>query len=584
MIVVNKEDLKQYELSTTRKSGEEAMKCPVCSDQRKKKNVKCFSWNHEKAVGHCSHCGATLYVPREKKEKEYAKPVPRLQTVSDAALSWFSGRGISNNTIIRFKITEAMEFMPQVGKERNCICFNYFKGGELINIKFRDGAKNFKLVKDAELSFYNVDEIEKDPDCVICEGEMDCLSFYEAGVYNCVSVPNGASKGSQRLEYLDNCYEYFLNKERVYLATDGDQAGISLRDELARRIGKERCWIVRYPEGCKDANEVLLRYGKAAVKQLLDDAYQYPVEGVERVLDIEDELMMLYNNGYPVGDKIGYTNLDSHISFRTEELTVITGTPGAGKSTWLNNVLVRLAARNDWRIAMFSPEKQPTAILTAELVEIFSGKMFFSHSSGKVSPSELHESKAFIQDHFWFTKIDEIEVTVDGILEKCKELVVRHGVKVLVIDPWNYVEHKIPPGKSETQYISEELTKIKRFKDRYGVHIFMIAHPTKIKTDKDGNFVVPTLYDISGSAHFFNKTDNGVVLHRDYQNNKTVVYIQKIRWSFVGKIGSVPFIYQPQSKRFFEEGGIQETEIEIYRKRAHKEVDLFDVDLADLPF
>lgn len=528
--------------------------CPKCHEGRRKQSERELSVDLARGIFNCFHCEfkGSAYV-NDIPKKEYVKPTGRVQNVSDKAVEWFKFRGISNNTLTRFKISEAIEYMPQVAKERNCILFNYFRKDELVNIKFRDGAKNFKMVKDAELIFYNLDAIENETECYITEGEIDTLSLYECGIYNAVSVPNGASKGNNRLEYLDNCIEYFDKMQKIFILTDGDEPGLALRDELCRRLGKERCWLVRYPENTKDANDVLRYAGKPGIEELISGAYQFPIEGIEQVDDIDSELMNLYHNGYPFGVGCGYLNFDQHITFRKSELTTITGSPGSGKSTFLNNIIVRLASREKWRIAMFSPEKQPTEILSAELAEIFTGKRFYSSiTEDKISLTELADAKGFIREHFWFMKIDEIDVTIDGILEKCKELVLRKGINCLVIDPWNYVEHKVPHGYTETQYISEELTKIKRFKDRYGVHIFLVAHPRKLNKNKDGKYDVPSLYDIAGSAHFFNKTDNGIVLQRDFESETTNVFIQKIRWSFVGKLGDVSFQYHIPSKRFAE--------------------------------
>lgn len=528
--------------------------CPKCHEGRRKQSERELSVDLTRGLFNCHHCEfkGSAYV-NDIPKKEYVKPQGRVQNVSDKAVEWFKARGISNNTLTRFKISEATEYVPQVAKERNCILFNYFRKDELVNIKFRDGAKNFKMVKDAELIFYNLDAIENETECYITEGEIDTLSLYECGIYNAVSVPNGASKGNNRLEYLDNCIEYFDKMQKIFILTDGDEPGLALRDELCRRLGKERCWLVRYPENTKDANDVLRYAGKPGIEELITSAYQYPIEGIEQVDDIDSELMNLYHNGYPFGVGCGYLNFDQHITFRKSELTTITGSPGSGKSTFLNNIIVRLAAREKWRIAMFSPEKQPTEILSAELAEIFTGKRFYSSiTEDKLSLTELADAKNFIRDHFWFMKIDEIDVTIDGILDKCKELVLRKGINCLVIDPWNYVEHKVPHGYTETQYISEELTKIKRFKDRYGVHIFLVAHPRKLNKNKEGKYDVPSLYDIAGSAHFFNKTDNGIVLQRDFEGETTNVFIQKIRWSFVGKLGDVCFQYHIPSKRFAE--------------------------------
>lgn len=562
MRIISKSDKQVYEISLKRNSGEEVMVCPKCSDERKKKSLKCFSWNHEKQLGHCSHCDESFYTQKER-VKEYVLPVPKLQKVSDKVLKWFEGRGISNNTLLRFKITESKEYFPQVSAERNCICFNYFRDEKLINIKFRDGEKNFIMAKDAELIFYNIDAIKQESECVICEGEIDCISLHEAGIFNSVSVPNGATKKHQNLDYLDNCIDYFIDLKKIILFTDNDEAGLNLRDELSRRLGSEKCWVVK--TDCKDANEVLTKYGKEKLKEIITSAVQLPIEGISQVEESEDELMLMYKVGYPVGEKVGYERFDEHISFRPSELTIITAQPNAGKSTFLTNLLVRLSNRSKWRHAIFSPEKYPTEFFISEIAEILVGKKFFSfNSSHQMTRDELGVVKDFVNEFFWFMRIDEIDLSIDGILEKCRELVVRNGVNSLVIDPYNYIEHKIPQGQTETQYISELLTKIKRFKDKYKVHVFLVAHPTKLYKNKEGKYDIPTLYSISGSANFFNKTDNGIVLVRNFDENKTEVHIQKIRWSFVGKLGEVNFQYNVDNKRFTEYGDIESNEFDKY--------------------
>ncbi len=189
--------------------------------------------------------------------------------------------------------------------------------------------------------------------------------------------------------------------------------------------------------------------------------------------------------------------------------------------------------------------------MVAELAEIKTGKTFYyPYAKNQMSPDELMQAMEFINNSFFFMKIDEIDVTIEGILNKAEELVKRFGINALVIDPWNYVEHKVSRGMSETQYISEALTMIKRFKDRLGVHVFLVAHPTKIKKI-NGVLDVPSLYDISGSAHFFNKADNGIIVYRNMATQSTEIHIQKIRWSFVGKIGTVQMRYDITNKTFY---------------------------------
>jgi DNA primase len=242
----------------------------------------------------------------EVESKKIVKPVPRLQKVSDQILQFFEvGRKISNNTLLRFNITQADEWMPKADAVVPAICFNYYRNEELVNIKFRANNKDFKLSKDAELIFYNLDAIKDEEECVIVEGEIDCLSCYEDKIYNCISVPNGANvKGELRLEYLDNCVDYFKNKTRIVIMTDNDEAGIRLRDELARRLGFQRCVRVIYPDGCKDANEVWKKYGEGSLQKMVDNAIEWPMEGILSMMDMMDEVISFYENGYPKGFEI----------------------------------------------------------------------------------------------------------------------------------------------------------------------------------------------------------------------------------------------------------------------------------------
>ena len=186
--------------------------------------------------------------------------------------------------------------MPQAGKEMNTVQFNYFRDGELINVKYRTGDKKFKMFKDGELIFYNVDAIHETDTAVITEGEIDTLSLYEAGIHNAVSVPNGASAGANNLQYLDNCTDYFEGKTSIILATDNDLPGVNLRNELASRLGVERCYRVSFKD-CKDANEYLQKYGKEALAKVIEDREAFPVEGIFTARDLFDDLDLLYKEG-----------------------------------------------------------------------------------------------------------------------------------------------------------------------------------------------------------------------------------------------------------------------------------------------
>lgn len=539
-----------------RNSGSIKTFCPKCSESRKNKRDKCLSVEINEGVYNCHNCGWAGTVNESKKieKKEYKVPVFNNTQLSDKTLNWFvETRGISKSTVMRFQISESVEWMPQVEKEMTSINFNYFRNGQLINIKFRDAKKNFKLSKDAELIFYNLDSVLEADTVIICEGEIDCLSFYESGLYEAVSVPNGASKGSMKLEYLDNCWQYFENKTKIIIATDNDEPGLMLREELARRLGKDRCWIFKYPDGCKDANDVLLKFGSDGLRQCYDQIIEYPIEGIKTVLDLEERIDDLYINGFPKGSRIGFDYLDDLISWRPGEFTTFTGIPGSGKSEFVDQIMVKLANHHDWRWAIFSAENQPEELHFTKLSEKFFGKSFYSTNQDyRMTPEELYQCKVFVNDHFFFINIEDANISLDGLLQKGKELVRRKGINGFMIDPWNYIEHKIPSGYTETQYISEALTKIARFTKMHNIHIIIVAHPTKIQKEPTGKYRVATLYDIAGSAHWFNKTDNGVSVYRDFETNIVDVYVQKIRFKFIGKIGRASFEWDKHTGRYKE--------------------------------
>jgi twinkle protein len=544
MEVIEKNSKKPYRLDVKKHSGEESMVCPVCSEDRKKKNVKCLSWNHNKGLGACNHCGAAFYRNENMKveEKKYTIPEKNNSQLTERELKWFSDRGISRSTVIRFNLSSGMAWMPQKQKEVNTIQFNYKLNGELVNVKYRDAEKNFKLTSGAKLIFYNLDAIADIDTCTIVEGEIDCLSMYEAGVYDCVSVPNGASKGSQRLEYLDNCWSYFENKKQIIIATDNDEAGLSLREELARRLGKDRCKIMYYPEGCKDANEILVKCGPEFLKQYWEASYEFPLEGVKTVIDFDDKINDIYVNGFPEGVKIGYEKFDTLITWNGGQVTGITGIPNSGKSEFTDQILIKLAGMGQ-KIGLFSAENQPEYMHFTKLAEKYIGKSFRSHNEYfRMNVDELMRAKEFVNEHFYFVELREENITVDGMISKIKELVFRRGINVFVIDPWNYLEHKQKAGQAETQYIGESLTKFCNAAKMLNVHIMIVAHPTKIQKEKDsGKYKVATLYDIAGSANWFNKLDNGLSVYLDRETQIVEVHVQKVRFKWCGKVGMAQF-------------------------------------------
>lgn len=490
----------------------------------------------------------------ERDKKQYDKPTPRTKPPDDPLIQYFVKRNISASTVRYFQITESKEWMPKAKEEIHVICFNYYKDGELTNIKFRGKDKDFKLNKNSEQIFYNLDSIINETDIVITEGEIDCMSLHEAGVRSVVSVPNGTPPPNSQfnIEYLNNCWKYFEGKTKIIIATDNDEPGKALRNELARRLGYERCYQIQYPPDCKDMNEVLVKHGKQAVNIIIENARKWPIQGVLTMDDLYATVEDYYINGYPKGYKAGIGDFDNYLSFSGGQMTVVTGSPGSGKSEFIDWVSTSLARNHNWKFAVCSFEN-PAAIHVTKLMEKFIGLSFnFRKDPQHRMTKEQFEQGIGLTDlYFSFVDIAQTDVTIEGILDKCRELVLRTGIKGVIIDPWNYIEHKIPDGYTETQYISEALSKIREFSIRSDVHVFIVAHPRKLQKDhKTNKYPIATLYDVSGSAHFFNKTDNGISIHRDFENNVVDIYVQKVRFSWLGKIGFASYSFDTMTRQY----------------------------------
>lgn len=538
------------EIPFAKKAGNVKTFCPHCHDQRKDKRDKSLSVNIDKGIWHCHYCNwsGTLHVGERSHttpRTTYSKPIPRpISPLSTSLMDWFKKRGISEQTISNLRISEGQEFMPQTGAKENTMQFRYYLNGELINVKYRTLNKLFKLESGAELIPYNLDSITGKSTCIITEGEMDCLSFIEAGYKNCISVPNGASNN---LSYLDDFIDgWFEDKQIIYIATDTDQKGLLLREELIRRFGSERCKIITYGDDCKDANEHLVKYGADSLRHCYEDAKEVKVEGIFSISDFEDSLDLLYQQGMPKGVGIGLENFDKLCSFETKCLAVVTGIPGSGKSEFIDQIIESLNVRHGWRAAFFSPENAPLQYHASKLIEKLTGKQF---NPEKLTQADFDEAKSYVNENFFFINPKD-NFSVDNILSKARYLIRRHGIKALVIDPYNRLDINCGHNK-ETDFVRDILRKLINFAQQNDVLIFLMAHPTKQQKNKDTQQIeAPTLYDIAGSAHFYNMADYGIVVHRDRPNNRVEIKVSKVRFKHLGSVGTVYMKYNINNGRY----------------------------------
>jgi twinkle protein len=526
------ETFNQYDLAVGKKEGI----CPVCSHDRKPENrkAKCAMYDWERGLGTCMNCDTVFQLHTFKRKgggtKEYVLPEWRNNTnLSDAAIKWFEGRGISQKTLTDMKISEGPEWMPQTSSNVNTIQFNYFINEQLINTKFRDGRKNFKLVKGAEKIFYNINNIVGHDWCVIVEGEMDALSLYEVGITNVVSVPNGATLNRLNLDYLDNCIEYFDDKQKIILATDSDEAGQNLQQELIRRFGAEVCWMADFGIH-KDANDILIANGRNALLDAIHNSTAVPLENVVTVNDINDELEEFIHEGFKPGYQVGLDNFDSIFSTYTGQFITVTGVPSSGKSDFVDRMAVGYQMKYGWKTAFASPENKPTFLHAHKLIRKIGGWMPKKEDLGGDKWNRCFE---VVNDNFYFIEAERYDL--DAVLKKGAELVKRKGIKCLVIDPYNKVKMKGAGDLSITDATMEYLAKIEAFAKKYDVLVVIVAHPTKMYKKDDGTIDEPTMYNIKGGGEWYDASYHGLLVHRNYTNNTVKVKVLKVKFQNLGE-------------------------------------------------
>ena len=540
----------QYNLDTKAKQGI----CPICSHTRKPKNqkAKCSSYDWERGLGTCHNCNTTFQLHTYKRKgeaaREYVKPDFSTKThkaPSSKVVEWFKTRGISQKTLEDLNVSEGPEFMPQTGKTENTIKFNYFMGGELINIKYRDGRKNFKLFKGAEKVFYNINSIVGYDTCVIVEGEMDVLALHEAGISNVIAVPNGATLNHNNLDYLDNCIDYFEDKEKVILAVDQDEAGLALQSELIRRLGAEVCYLTNFVD-CKDANDYLLKYGKEDLANVIHECRPVPLENVTTFKDIEHEVTDFVQHGFKKGYQVGLPNFDQIFSTYTGQFITVTGIPSSGKSDFVDQMVVGYNNNYGWKTAFASPENAPTYLHAHKLMRKVWQDM---PRKSDIGTAKWKQVAQHVNDNFFF--IDMERYTLETVLRKGAELVKRKGIKCLVIDPFNKIRDVDAVSDDVNRYTMDYLTKIEIFAKKYDVLVFIVAHPTKMYKDSNGKIEEPTMYNIKGGGEWYDASYHGILVHRDYQEKTVKAKVLKVKFQNLGDNGAeAHFTWEPSSGCF----------------------------------
>lgn len=499
---------------------------------------------------------------RHEKSKQYQRPErPPAKKPSTPVQEWLKGRGIEEETIVAFRIGEVRRSHVVYA------VFPYLRDDEYVNCKYRNivDKRDMRQESGAEPCLFGWHLISPQARMVaICEGEIDAMSVHQAGV-PALSVNAGAGNH----QWIDTDWERLDQFSDIVVCYDNDEAGRKGAAEAARRLGVDRCRLVAWSDGCKDANDVLLAHGPVTLRECIDLAAPVPIEGTCEVLSLLPEVMQHYKGEVQRGMPTGWSCMDGHYTVLAGEWTLVTGIPGHGKSEWLDALAVNLANEHGWTFGVFSPENHPPAYHTIKLLEKQVGRPFYDGPTERINKDELAAAMEFIDAHFTYMMPER--PTLDTLLEQAGRLVTRKGIKGLIIDPWNEIEHEFSNRETETQYISTALSKIRRFCWTHGVHTWVVAHPAKLYKDKDATeYPVPTPYDVAGSAHWRNKADNCIAVYRSMQDGPQPVdiHIQKIRKKTVGKVGMVQLRYDRLTGRYHPWNGVGHPIYSLHKESA----------------
>ena len=484
-------------------------------------------------------------------------------------------RHISEDAITLLRIGADKQYDSSKEACTDVVVFNYYLDGKLIDQKYRfTEEKKFLKPQGCRHAPYNIDMIrcQKDgsgqrPPVYIVEGEMDVASMVTAGIDRVISVPNGANAN---IDWIDEFWEtHFEGVSSYIIAVDTDQPGNELAAKLATRLGPAKCKRVWFGDGCKDANDFLVTFGAEALYNMVQNAPEYPLPNVVKVHDIAEELLQLFREGADSGELTGWVrhydeekkaytpkSLDDIVTWNTKQLALITGRSGDGKSEFLDELVIRLCLATDWKAAYFTPENSPISVHITKLAEKLVGKRF-PQKRKKLNESDYMTEEDYLSACQWIEgnishincKVDEM--LIDNILMSADSIVQRYGVKILILDPYNYIEKEMEREWMLNQWDSKTVSKIRNFGVDRDCLVFLVAHPRKVyETNKDGDRRRIEMTDISGTADFGNKADYCVVVDRNKDNNMTTVFIDKVRNKNYGDKGICFFYYNSNNGRF----------------------------------
>ena len=529
------------------KSGKQT--CPKCSHKRKNKSDPCLSVTFTddavlyKCHNDCGFEGVVYYRDKYETRKKYRKPEPpKVVEKLDPIYKYFQKRAIPQAIVDEYGVSY---------NENKEIVIPYYKNGELVNVKYRKnlggGKKTFRQEKDTEKTLYGMDLVGRDEDTLVwVEGEMDVLALASVGI-RAVSPPQGASEN--KLECIENCFEFIDKFSTHIIAVDNDATGDTLKLNLLDRLGRDKCKLVNWKQ-YKDANEALI--AGEDIKQFINSAEDIVPDGILTFYDAVDDIFKYNFEKDRDYYETGWIKFDQICKIRTGYLMIISGYPSRGKSTFVDNLAMILAERYDWKWLIASFESVIAGHYNS-LLEMHKRKSIYklmNEAESKEAALLNEDDFVFLAEHFYRFDIDRLW-TVEDICKRTTLAVKKYGIKALVIDPYNRLKNDF--RDREDKYICGILAELSMLAKKLNILVVFVAHPKKPDGEK-----CPNMYSISGSGDWYNMADYGIIIHRDRQtdgklSNRPTIFVEKVKNFFLGEPsgGELSLEYN-KDKRFLE--------------------------------
>lgn len=456
--------------------------------------------------------------------------------LSENALAFAATRRLSHQTLARLPVASGTTFFPDLARKSEALFFKYPEGWKARAFPDKGFVSEKGVFKPA---FWNIQAVlsEAPQEVWITEGELDACALVEAGIpASCVlSVPTGAKERPAESPLDERGYGYVIDAlkmglnraKKIIWCGDGDQPGLSLQSDMAKLFGTAKFHFLQWPEGCNDANDVLIKEGDDFLHGLVTEGYlPWPQEGLYQITEFpEPPALTLWSPGID--------GWDERIRLAPRTLSLATGQPGHGKTMLWCQIWFNVVQAYGLMACVASFETRPAPHLRRQIRTLLTGKL-----EVELSEPERHQADLWMNDHYRFIHHPEQRPTLEWALDCAETAVVRYGARIVQLDPWNRFEAMRSRHETETEYIARCLRALSVFANDMNCHVQVVAHPAKMDSNRRGK--PPELEDVSGSKHWENMVDQGFVIHRpqlhDGMERKTdaVFYHRKARFEELG--------------------------------------------------